>query len=159
MQFVVFWNIDWLKQRLRDRPLSGKETYIYTFCWLAFLTVVYFSDKPGTDSTGSLVLEYIDAAIPLAGILYAWLCNGGLKGRDFWTRFISLGWVVTMRVLVFSLPLFFVLAFAPMEQSAVLNESAAILVGLFLIWRLGYHMEQLHCDPLNPENHQNNKLK
>lgn len=48
MQFVVFWNINWLKQRLRKKPLSGRETYLYTLCWLALLTLGFFLKAPMT---------------------------------------------------------------------------------------------------------------
>ncbi|WP_062262863.1 hypothetical protein [Endozoicomonas arenosclerae] len=143
MQFVVFWNIDWLKDRLKKQPLTGRETYIYAFCWLAFLTLGFFPENINDSFTHSGWLEIIELLIPVIAIFYAWLCNGGRKGEQFWTRLISIGWVVTMRTLVFSLPIFLTLALAPMEQSEVINESAATLVGLFIIWRLGVHMEAL----------------
>ncbi|WP_152558919.1 hypothetical protein [Endozoicomonas numazuensis] len=143
MQFVVFWNINWLKERLRKEPLSGRETYLYTFCWLAFLTLGFFPENINDSFIHSGWLEVIELAIPAFAIFYAWLCNGGRKGEQFWTRLISIGWVVTMRTLVFSLPLFLVLSFAPMEQSEFIYETAATLVGLFIIWRLGRHIENL----------------
>ncbi|WP_422136797.1 hypothetical protein [Endozoicomonas sp. ALD040] len=143
MQFVVFWDINWLKERLRKKPLSGRETYLYAICWLAFLTLAFFPGSINDRSAHSVWLEAIELLIPVIAIFYAWLCNGGLQGEQFWTRLISIGWVVTMRALVFSLPIFLILAFAPMEQSELIFESVATLVSLFIIWRLGSHIEGL----------------
>ncbi|WP_252178260.1 hypothetical protein [Endozoicomonas sp. 4G] len=143
MQFVVFWNINWLKQRLRKKPLSGRETYLYTLCWLALLTLGFFSESTHDNFSHSGWLEAIECSAPFIAIFYVWLCNGGRQGEQFWTRLISIGWVVTMRMLVFSLPLFLILALAPIEQSDLIFESVATLVGLFIIWRLGSHIEGL----------------
>ncbi|WP_257275616.1 MULTISPECIES: hypothetical protein [unclassified Endozoicomonas] len=143
MQFVVFWNINWLKERLRQKPLSGQETYLYLLCWLVFLTLFFFPENINDSFSHSGWLEVIELSIPFIAIFYAWLCNGGRQGEQFWTRLISIGWVVTMRTLVFCLPVFLILALAPMEQSELIYESAATLAGLFIIWRLGSHIEGL----------------
>ncbi|MRI32855.1 hypothetical protein EOPP23_07635 [Endozoicomonas sp. OPT23] len=143
MQFVVFWNINWLKQRLCQKPLSGREFYIYSFCWLILLSLSFFGTPVIEKDPVTTIFLYLEFAIPVTGLLYAWLCNGGPQGQDFISRFISIGWVVTMRIMVFSLPIFFVLAFAPMEESDLMFETAGTLSGLFIIWRLGHHIEQL----------------
>ncbi len=150
MQFVVFWNIEWLKQRLSQKPLNGREIYIYCFCWLVLFSLSCFNSIPANEDTLSTIFCYLDRAIPLAGLFYAWLGNGGKNGRDFISRFISLGWVVTMRALVFFLPVFFILGFAPMEQSALLFETAETLTSLFIIWRISHHIVQLR-QQLEPE--------
>lgn len=153
MQFVIFWNIEWLKKRLGAQPLSGRETYLYLFCWLALFTFSYLASiNEPDDYFPDPFFNHLVLAIPLAGLLYAWLCNGGYKGKQFFTRVISMGWVMTMRVLVFSLPVFLLAGLAPMEQSGYIQETLMAILDLVIFWRLGHHISQLSTPtPVSPE--------
>jgi hypothetical protein len=114
---MYLWNIRALKKGLVTNALTESQVFAYFLAVLTLDTlllqlVAFF---PGTEDTG--VWDYADfvgsVVFTVGGTLVAYRQNGGSAGRDFLARYFPLMWVLTVRFLVFLLPLL-VLAMIPM---------------------------------------------
>ena len=144
MRFVVCWDIEWLKRRLQQKPLSRREAITYIACWLTLYALCFLLETSPDEISNSWPFIASELLLILLGTYYAWICNLGQNGQHFWSRLIAIGWVLTMRIMVFSFPLFLILALAPMEQSGMIHEIAASLLAFLFIWRLGIHFRNLN---------------
>ncbi len=114
---MYIWNIKELKKELAATALTESQLFAYflavlTLETLMFQLVVLF---PGTgDADVWDYAEYVGSVVfTVGGTLVAYRMNGGSAGRDFLTRYFPLMWVLTVRFLVFLLPLL-VVAMIPM---------------------------------------------
>jgi len=94
---MYFLRIKPLKESLATAGIDTKEQFKYLMAWMLLLTwASSLSFKsPGfwetVSGAGMLVITFL-------GILYAYLRNGGSKGTSFLERYLSIGWVVNIRV-------------------------------------------------------------
>lgn len=102
-----------LKRKLRERTLNDREAVVYLIVY-SFLLVLGFGMATGTTdecSNADLaawdyeVFSLVFACIPIAGIYYVYVANGGKTGFDLIQKYYVLGWVVGIRFLVVFLPL------------------------------------------------------
>ena len=133
--------------------------FAYFLTMLALNVLVYESISlfPSPEETN--VWDYVgyvgSVVFTVGGTLLAYRVNGGSAGKDFLTRYFPLMWVLTVRFLVFLLPLF-VVALIPMlyfsgteaadEDSATLSMYVVILGwACFLVfyYRLAVHMRDV----------------
>jgi hypothetical protein len=114
---MYIWNIKALKKELIANMLTESQVFAYflavlTLDTLLFQLVAFF---PGTGDAG--VWDYADfvgsVVFTLGGTLVVYRMNGGSAGRDFLVRYFPLMWVLTVRFLIFMLPLL-VLAIIPL---------------------------------------------
>jgi len=93
------------------------------------------------------------AVLELAGILYAWKCNGGSEGRAFLDRYLSINWVVSLRVGLSALAVFMVLVLTAtvLGQQDMMDENPlysilviAMLAGL-IAWKVGRHVGEVRA--------------
>ena len=114
---MYIWNIKALKKELAANTLTESQVFAYFLTLLALDTLVYQLAPllPGTgDTTGWDYVGYAGSvAFTVGGTLVAYRMNGGSAGRSFLVRYFPLMWVLTIRFLVFMLPLL-VLAMIPM---------------------------------------------
>jgi hypothetical protein len=114
---MYIWNIKALKKELVANVLTESQVFAYFLAVLTLETLMFqlVSLFPGTGETG--VWDYAEYAgsviFTVGGTLVAYRMNGGSAGRDFLVRYFPLMWVLTIRFLVFLLPLL-VLAMIPM---------------------------------------------
>ena len=127
---MYIWNIKALKKELVANALTESQVFAYflavlTLETLTFQLTVLF---PGTGEAG--IWDYVGFAgsvvFTLGGTLVAYRQNGGSAGKGFLGRYFPLLWVLTVRFLVFLLPLL-VLAMIPMVyfSEALLGTDAA----------------------------------
>jgi hypothetical protein len=93
------WQINRLKVELINARHSGRQTLLYLAC---ILTVQSASWALGYVSGVTLNLwDRIDEAVffvfLIIGTIYCFYTNGGTKGRDFISRYVSLAWVFGVR--------------------------------------------------------------
>jgi hypothetical protein len=102
---MVFWRIGELKRQLRRGPLPQR----WAFGYVAITWVLWeiLAGAPGAWNSNTDPATTRDWLVYLAGVLTvaigtyaAYQANGGSAGRDFAARFVALGFVVGLRVLV-----------------------------------------------------------
>jgi hypothetical protein len=106
---MYIWNIKALKKELAANALTESQVFAYFLAVLTLetLTLELTALFPGTGETG--IWDYVGFAgsvvFTLGGTLVAYRQNGGSAGKGFLGRFFPLMWVLTVRFLVFLLPL------------------------------------------------------
>ena len=141
---MYFWNTTALKQKLADRPLTDAEAFPYYLAESLLIVV-------GMAIAAHVVPEqwntaYYLAAIPVTawGLYHAYARNGGAQGVQFLPRVVSLGWVLSVRLLVLSFLVgiaLYVLVPEAMQGQADFAANLALTIGYF--WRLGVHMQDV----------------
>ena len=156
---MYFWNIKALKKELVANTLTESQVFAYFLTMLALNVIVYESIPLFPNAEETTVWDYAgyvgSVVFTVGGTLLAYRVNGGSAGKDFLTRYFPLMWVLTVRFLVFLLPLF-VVALIPMlyfsgteaadEDSATLSMYVVILGwACFLVfyYRLAVHMRDV----------------
>lgn len=125
-----------LKERLRERSLRDDEVlpYFILTCLLLLLPFAY-------EEFGLLILAW-RVIITFGGILYVYHCNGGAYGFDLVQKFLVLGWIVNIRILLVFLPVFIMLL-AFRLSTETLDGVMLLLVpitDIILFQRIGRHI-------------------
>ena len=102
-----------LKRKLRERTLSDREAFAYLVVYSFFLGLAFVFLTGTTDECSDAdlaawddeVFSLVFACIPIAGIYYVYVANGGKNGFDLIQKYFVLGWVVSIRFLIVFLPL------------------------------------------------------
>ncbi|MCC6797827.1 MAG: hypothetical protein IT366_22120 [Candidatus Hydrogenedentes bacterium] len=146
---MYFWNLHALKAMLKERPLTDHEALPYYFV-VAFLMQLdvyastYFASVEPSSSSVELLSSAIYHVIVLAGILWAYIRNGGRNGYSFFSRYFAIGWVVGIRLLVAIIaPLILLMAvFIAAELYGISNADTTfdIVINLF-----GIIIEIVYC--------------
>lgn len=99
---MYFWNINELKKDLLKGQLSELETFKYLILDI-FITTLGTIPMIGPVSKYEVYNSIIIGIITLFGVYYLFKCNNGLNGKNFVQRYLSLSWVVGVRLMVFTL--------------------------------------------------------
>lgn len=106
---MYIWNIKALKKELVANALTESQVFAYFLAVLTLETLMFqlVSLFPGTGDTD--VWDYVgyvgSVIFTVGGALLAYRMNGGSAGRGFLARYFPLMWVLTIRFLVFLLPM------------------------------------------------------
>jgi uncharacterized RDD family membrane protein YckC len=110
------WNINKLKFELVNSRLSGRQTLLYLSCILfvqAALRALAYTIEERSNRWDNLDTAMFPVLLAI-GAVYCFYANGGGKGKDFISRFISMAWVFGWRfVVMVELPLSFCLYAVP----------------------------------------------
>ena len=142
-----FLGIKPLRDDLAQGPLSAKETLQYLAAQGVLLSTI-FVPSPADAPPDWAFIAY--PLLSVAGIYYCYRSNGGSAGRQFAERYLAVGWVVGLRVVVLgigaaimthgiSLWIFGLDWIADDRLSLVLEFGALVLIGL-VYWRMGIHL-------------------
>lgn len=140
---MYWWNLQALKSELTQGPLAEPQAFKYL---LAQALVVALA-------AGAVTRPWwicpATAAIAGFGTAYCYHANGGASGRDFLSRYVSLGWVIGIRVLAASLPVALLLGalLAVLDVSRRSVDLGEAFFGLgvaaVIYWRMGVHIADL----------------
>lgn len=114
---MYLWKIKALKKELAANALTESQVFAYFLAMLTLDTLMFQLAPllPGTGDTN--VWDYVgyvgSVVFTVGGALLAYRMNGGSAGRGFLARYFPLMWVLSVRFLVFLLPLL-VVAMIPM---------------------------------------------
>ncbi len=137
-----------LKSKLSERSLTDREALPYLLIFTV-LTVIgtslpLYDDFNKWDALSSL----LSALLIIAGVIYAYIQNGGEKGYDFIQKYVVLGWVVFVRcffvLLAVAIPFFIILGFLGVdipEESNVYDVLFLFLWEAFFYQRIGRHIK------------------
>lgn len=146
---MYFWDINKLKMNLSSDKLSELEQFKYL---LANMIV-----GPLFLQTSQLRYEHkinwiFSLVITVGGICYCYKMNKGSTGNLFLSRFLSIAFVVNIRLCLFFLPLMFFIEFMALAFDfggiSIKTMETVFLIGFFLFevfyyWRVGYHLSEV----------------
>jgi uncharacterized RDD family membrane protein YckC len=96
---IYFWKINRLKFELLETPPSGMQIFAYLICILTVQAASWGFTYITKDAPN--IWEHLDAALfavfLILGTIYCYHANGGMKGKDFLSRYLSLTWVFGVR--------------------------------------------------------------
>ena len=145
---MEFLRIRRLKGDLARKSLSASETAKYLAAQAALLSIA-FVPTPADTPAGWPFLAY--PLLALAGVYYCYKRNGGAVGERFAERYLAVGWVAGLRVVIVLIVIVIVgsigLAFtdAGLQWLEHSNVAAGIDAGMlavlaFIYWRMGVHL-------------------
>lgn len=110
---MYFWRIAALKTELRRGPLPQGQAFAYVLATMLLLTALtsvpaLWNAPPEGSATPSpaaaTAVEWVGYVVGLAivalGTRAAYRANGGAAGADFVARYVALGWVLGLRLLL-----------------------------------------------------------
>lgn len=109
---MYFWNVNGLKKQIVEKGLSETQVFYYillsVFLTLAAMEVMPYLpiDNP---NTWNYLQSAVNLLIPTAGTILAYRANRGAQGKDFAAKYFSIGFVMSIRFLVYFIPLILVL--------------------------------------------------
>ena len=139
---MYFFSLKKLKKELQVAPLTEKQTLPYLIAWLVSYTLSYQMTSWITSfAAGREETRYN------LGTLWLFHKNHGDKGCYFIQRYLAVGWVASMRFMIFG-SLFYILIFIFLEQFGYnfddltgFNGFAFCLVlEVLYFWYLGKHI-------------------
>jgi hypothetical protein len=144
---MYFLDIAALKDELsvKDLPASDSLRYLIGF-WLLSLPSNAFA--AALYATRASFIPILSGMLFVAGVLYCYARNGGVRGRDFLSRFIALSWVVSLRFLLIVTPavilVLFVLGTDPSElRASPVTSIASVLIAIIYYYRVSVHVDEV----------------
>jgi hypothetical protein len=147
---MYFWDIKGLKLQLTTSGLPQADSLKY-FLLLAMIGMIpipkppYLSSGTALLSFGNFIHYLIGTVIFLCGSIYCYRKNHGSIGKEFLSRYISISWVVSVRLV----PIL-ILFGSIISTGILLNLNAgyekAIIYSfiyafsIFYYWRVGHHI-------------------
>jgi hypothetical protein len=152
---LIYWKVEKLKSELIQHGLSQQLLFIYILisaCAYQIFSEVGNLYSQQTSDPHQFSQSVAGLIIIVAGTCLCYYSNGGKSGRQFAERYFSLGLVVSIRFLVFLIPLLLVPAIAwgvykgltGAVEHAALHEIPADVLGVVwsmaFYWRLSVHI-------------------
>lgn len=156
---MYFWKIEKLKSELKNGILSEQQVLTY---FLSLMTIWMATSFFNRDSIQSTLPDYLiiltSILLTLVGTLLAFEANGGSSGANFLNRYMSLTWVLSIRLAVFAVPVFllgFIISIALSGKASAGTDYFLPFfvpgwIGLFY-WRLYSHFRDV-ADQKSPKN-------
>ena len=145
---MYFYSIRPLKERLAAGPLPEAESFPYLVIFVAATAIA--SWLPGEfENVWDWTQMVLSVAVAVMGTWILYRANGGASGRDFLSRYVVLGWVVTVRFFTLVLPAligFFLIAQATgldSEATSMLDVGLAFFVEVSFLVYFGLHLDDL----------------
>ena len=104
---MYFWKIESLKEDIANGSFTDKELipYVVLYVCLYAVGIEIAAYSPYEDiNIWTYVLSILNVVIPIVGTIYAYQKNGGGSGNNFASKYISIGFVVVVRFLVYLIP-------------------------------------------------------
>jgi hypothetical protein len=148
-----FWDTKHLKSELAANAISEGKLFLYFFAitgfdWLQF-TAIRLSSTPDTIYDWERVDALSTLFLTVIGLIFLFLCNGGIRGKDFLYRYFPLSFVIGWKFMVcasitiwlvdlvmFGEPAYFV-GLASTATFSIFN------IAMFL--RIGFHIREVAC--------------
>jgi hypothetical protein len=104
---VYFWNINKLKQQLIETGLTEKQLFYYLLIFIAVMIIGL--EAPAFEPYESNFwgkCEAISSIVTtIVGTITAFHVNGGDSGVKFAERYFSIGFVISIRFIIFLIPM------------------------------------------------------
>ena len=151
---MIFWDVEELKKQIRIGALTEWNCFKYL---LLFLTInalgleliCYF---PVEESNyWDYAASVLNVLVVFFGTIFAFHANGGKNGEKFLEKYLSIGFVISIRFLVYCIPVYILYAsfyfYELYEINATLTEVVDLLP-LFIwyslmYWRIAVHIKKI----------------
>ncbi len=143
---MYFWNINELKQQLKNNDLSEVDSlkYLILISLIGMLPI----PAPPYFTAGTFRHYIFGAIIFMLGTTYCYRQNGATSGKDFLAKYISLSWVIAIRFLPGILLISALMAFGvfswfsfPVQKVTVLGIVYSFSIVYY--WRIGHHIADI----------------
>lgn len=150
---MYFWKIEKLKEDIRNNSLTESERFKYA---IVTFTVLAMSTEARLDSENLNVWDDISSIsnilIVVIGTIFAYRANFASKGSDFLGKYFSIWFVVSIRFLVYLLPVisgvliyqFYTFGLEEDVQLTAVTTIPFILWNAIFYWRVCFHMKQVN---------------
>lgn len=145
------WNTRFLKSELSAHAISEGKLFLYFFAitgfdWLQF-TFIRLSSTSGAMQDW----EYANALSPLfitiIGLLFLFLFNGGVHGKDFLYRYFPLSFVVGWKFMVAATIAIWVTGLVMKNEPVYLVGWISMLIftvfNIAMFLRIGFHLREV----------------
>lgn len=161
---MYIWKIEKLKEDLINDAVTQRDHFFYYFIsMVVFLIAIEMIVRFSTESPNiwDNIYSLSNMLIPLVGTILTFRANGGANGKDFLGRYFSVGFVVTVRFLVWLLPIFIVLAIyyslfyseEDVVASTPIDVIPFIIWTFLLYWRIVKHVKDVSSEQKFNENY------
>jgi hypothetical protein len=146
--WLYFWRIGALKSRLIEGRLADREAVSYVTATFAMTSLV-MAFPPASPNTWDTAMALVGCIVVVLGIWWAYRQNWGAAGADFVHRYLSLAWVLTIRILAPLVAVALLLEVLrageelPPAESGPGTALIALLLGLLFYQRLGAHVRDV----------------
>lgn len=109
---MYFWKIDNLKKDLVNEKVTEKDLFCYLLIPAVFIMIMMELAlwlPPEEGNHWDLILSVSNVLICFLGLIYCFVKNGGGMGKDFLKRYVSVSFVMAIRLTVFMIPAFFLI--------------------------------------------------
>jgi len=140
---MYFWRINKLKDHLVQNGLSNFQAFVYFFIYTFFIEL---SQLPSDEIQASWdKFENLSFfIIGLLGALYCYIKNGGEKGAAFVGRFVSILFVMTIRLIVLlGIPLLIIFYAFNLSRLDHIESAIFLFLNFWFYWRVGYHLRDV----------------
>ena len=97
---MYFWNIKALKSDLKKKKFSETNAFAYALAGTILISLALVLSLIQIPNQYDIYDSINQAIIAIIGLIYLFKCNGGAKGKNFLSNYISISWVCTIRFLV-----------------------------------------------------------
>ena len=157
---MYFWKIEKLKEDIKSDRFSEKDRFAYFIVGIT-LSAIGMETTTGLVEENPNIWDMLSAIgnviIAVVGTVFAYRANGSANGKDFLGRFLSIGFVVSIRFLVFIIPLLIALAFLSITVFPEVDENMSSLIFILpflswyalLFWYICRHINDVQNFPTN----------
>ncbi|MFZ2631327.1 MAG: hypothetical protein WA081_09425 [Desulfosalsimonadaceae bacterium] len=144
MYFIKYQS---LKEKLRERALTDREALPYFIIFLTLMALASSFSTSDEMNKWDYISGVVSLIISIGGVLYAYFQNGGPDGYDFIQKYVVLGWVITIRSILFFIPVIIILFIIGyfldiFKRSTSLFDVVVIAVIEIVIYeRIGRHIK------------------
>ncbi len=134
-----------LKEDLRKRQISDRHALPYLIVFIALTTLsaefpIVYDIHPWHNLSG-----FLSVGISVWGVYYAYIKNGGSEGYDLIQKFVVLGWVLNIRIIIIMIPTVFLFDIINdwldvFKDTTNLYEAYFILLEIVFYKKLGLHI-------------------
>jgi len=154
---VYFWNIEALKNDIREGSLSENDRFIYFIIYL-FFSAIGLELIMYTPIENANIWDYVDSLlnilIVIVGTVFAYKANGSSSGNDFLGKYFSISFVVSIRFLIYLVPLMgllivcyeYVLSDSEVLATTYIDVIPFIVWSSLLYWNICKHIKQINQD-------------
>ena len=143
-------NIRGLKHDLAAGRVTSYEVAIYLFLTASGgFPIWYFADKPEADSFKEMLIGFAFSAASLLvayfGFRACYYANGGLSGNSFADRFLSIGFVVGLRLSLVLIPVVLAAIWILEIKSEQALAAPILAFDILYFWRVNLHIRDLNA--------------
>ena len=141
---MYFWNIEKLKEDIVAERFSEKNRFAYLLIYVVLAVIVmeaFLYIEVENLNIWDVVSSIGNIVITIVGTFFAYEANGAREGKDFLGRYLSIGFVMSIRFLALLVPIMIALIFLNDGERTRPLESILLLAWLvFFFVRVCKHI-------------------